>query len=51
MVVEARPELSHDDVKQILKNDYGIREIDSIEPLVSFSDQNFLVRVSSESFS
>lgn len=45
MVGEGRPSLSPDDIREVLRNSYAIENVDSVEPLVSFHDQNFLVRV------
>ena len=46
MICAGKPSVSHDEVREILRESYGIREVESIEPLVSFFDQNFLVKVS-----
>lgn len=46
MVTGERPSLSHDEIRGILRNSYGIEEVASIKPVVSYYDQNFLITVS-----
>lgn len=45
MASAGRPSLSHDEVREVLRNGYGIDGVYRLESLPSFQDQNFLIRV------